>query len=50
MKLIRFFMSELGELIVCCVFLQDVMYLMIVNMPSEVELATAKRELEQEKN
>lgn len=25
------------------------MYLMIVNMPSEEELATAKREMEQEK-
>ena len=30
--------------------LQDVMYLMIVNMPSEEELATAKREMKQEKN
>ena len=29
--------------------LQNVMYLMIVNMPSEEELATAKREMEQEK-
>ncbi|KAF6231305.1 hypothetical protein HO173_010448 [Letharia columbiana] len=28
---------------------QNVMYLMIVNMPSEEELATAKREMEQEK-
>ena len=29
--------------------LQNVMYLMIVNMPSEEELATAKREMEREK-
>ena len=29
--------------------LQNVMYLMIVNMPSEEELATAKREMEWEK-
>ena len=29
--------------------LQNVTYLMIVNMPSEEELATAKREMEQEK-
>ena len=29
--------------------LQNVMYLIIVNMPSEEELATAKREMEQEK-
>lgn len=32
-----------------CYVLQNVMYLMIVNMPSEEELATAKREMEQEK-
>lgn len=44
-------MSEMGgaDLFCSVLFLQDVMYLMIVNMPSKVDLLTAKREMQQEK-
>lgn len=44
-------MSEMegADLFCSILFLQDVMYLMIVNMPSKVDLLTAKREMQQEK-
>lgn len=46
-------MSEMGGADLFCfcsvLSLQDVMYLMIVSMPSEVDLLTAKREMQQEK-
>lgn len=44
-------MSEMegADLFCSILFLQDVMYLMIVNMPSKVDLLTVKREMQQGK-